>query len=78
MGQIIFMEAKCDLAKWPNYKPKHGYWIGFNNIRLNAINIWLMNHSFTLLGSKVWKQIVRIPVGFSCSQSLCNLYFFVS
>jgi hypothetical protein len=34
-----------------------------------------MNHSFTLLGGKVWKQIVRIPMGFSCSQSLCNLYF---
>jgi hypothetical protein len=68
-------KQKFDLAKWSNYKPKRGYWIGFNNIKINAINIWLMNHSFTLSGGKVWKQIIKIPMGFSRSQSLYNLYF---
>ncbi|EFJ12422.1 hypothetical protein SELMODRAFT_425444 [Selaginella moellendorffii] len=37
-------------------------------------NTWAISHTFVQLGNKVWKQVVGIPMGFSCSPLWCNLY----
>ncbi len=35
---------------------------------------WLFHNCFVQLGDKCYRQIHGIPMGFSCSPVMCNLY----
>lgn len=55
--------------------PGTSCWIAMSLGRILAIQAWLINNCFVRLGDEVWRQKTGIPMGFSCSQLWCNLYF---
>ena len=46
---------------------------GISVDKLVNFNQYLSSKWFVTLGNRVWKQIVAIPMGFSCSPLWCNL-----
>ena len=61
-------------AVWASSIPKHGNWIQIPITQFLMLHKWLTTNCFVRLGDRIWKQILGIPMGFSCSPLWCNLY----
>ena len=61
-------------AVWTSTCPKHGDWFPIPVTKFLQIHKWLTTNCYIRLGDRVWKQILGIPMGFSCSPLWCNLY----
>ena len=61
-------------AIWTSTCPKYGEWFPLPVTRFLQIHKWLTTNCYVRLGDRVWKQILGIPMGFSCSPLWCNLY----
>ena len=61
-------------AIWASSTPKHGNWIQIPITQFLMLHKWLTTNCFVRLGDRIWKQILGIPMGFSCSPLWCNLY----
>lgn len=74
---VKFDEVKmtATTTKWASSPPSNGIWVELSAERLISLNKWLCCNCFITLGDRVWKQIMGIPMGFSCSPLWCNLYF---
>lgn len=54
-------------AVWASSTPKHGNWFPLTITKFLMLHKWLTTNCFVRLGDRVWKQILGIPMGFSCS-----------
>ena len=61
-------------AIWASTCPKYGEWFPIPISKFLQIHKWLTTNCYVRLGDRVWKQILGIPMGFSCSPLWCNLY----
>ena len=61
-------------AIWTSTCPRSGDWLSITVDKFLQIHKWLTTNCFVRLGDRVWKQILGIPMGFSCSPLWCNLY----
>ena len=61
-------------AVWASSIPKHGNWVQLPITKFLTLHKWLTTNCFVRLGDRIWKQILGIPMGFSCSPLWCNLY----
>ena len=61
-------------AQWATSRPAYGECFSLSADRLIEIHGWLMKSCYVSLGDRVWKQILGIPMGFSCSPLWCNTY----
>ena len=61
-------------AIWTSICPKYGEWFPIPVTKFLQIHKWLTTNCYVRLGDRVWKQILGIPMGFSCSPLWCNLY----
>ena len=61
-------------AVWASTCPKYGNWSQMSVTRFLALHQWLTTNCYVRLGNRVWKQVLGIPMGFSCSPLWCNLY----
>ena len=66
---VKFNESKpiTTTSSWASNIPGNGLWVELSEVRLVGIIQWLVSNCFVTLGNRVWKQIVGIPMGFSCS-----------
>ena len=67
-------EGQAVNAQWAISKLAYGECFAFSADRLIEIHSWLMKSCYVNLGDRVWKQILGIPMGFSCSPLWCNTY----
>ena len=61
-------------ATWASTCPSYGKWIQISVTKFLMLHKWLTTNCFVRLGNRVWKQVLGIPMGFSCSPLWCNLY----
>jgi hypothetical protein len=61
-------------AVWASTCPRHGEWFPIPITKFLQIHKWLTTNCYVRLGDQVWKQVLGIPMGFSCSPLWCNLY----
>ena len=61
-------------AIWASTCPTYGKWFQLPVTKFLALNKWLTTNCYVRLGDRVWKQVLGIPMGFSCSPLWCNLY----
>ena len=61
-------------AQWASSRPTYGECFSLSTERFIKIHRWLMNSCYVNLGDRVWKQILGIQMGFSCSPLWCNIY----
>jgi hypothetical protein len=61
-------------AVWASTCPNYGSWHCITVEKFLTLHKWLTTNCFVRLGNRVWKQILGIPMGFSCSPLWCNLY----
>ena len=61
-------------AIWASSCPTHGKWHQLSVTKFLTLNKWLTTNCYVRLGNQVWKQVLGIPMGFSCSPLWCNLY----
>ena len=61
-------------AQWATSRPSYGECFAISADCLIEIHGWLMKSCYVGLGDRVWKQILGIPMGFSCSPLWCNTY----
>ena len=61
-------------AIWTSNCPKYGNWVPIPITKFLQVHKWLTINCYIQLGDRVWKQILGIPMGFSCSPLWCNLY----
>ena len=61
-------------AMWASTCPRYGEWFPIPIPKFLQIHKWLTTNCYVRLGDQVWKQILGIPMGFSCSPLWCNLY----
>jgi hypothetical protein len=61
-------------AIWTSTCPKYGEQFPIPITKLLQIYKWLTTNCYVGLGDQVWKQILGIPMGFSCSPLWCNVY----
>ena len=61
-------------AIWAPSAPRHGNWLSLTITKFLMLHKWLTTNCFVRLRDRVWKQILGIPMGFSCSPLWCNLY----
>ena len=61
-------------AIWTSTCPKFGNWFPIPISKFLQIHKWLTTNCYVRLGDRIWKQILGIPMGFSCSPLWCNLY----
>ena len=61
-------------ALWASTCPKNGEWFQIPIPKFLQIHKWLTTNCYVRLGDQVWKQVLGIPMGFSCSPLWCNLY----
>ena len=54
-------------AVWASSTPKHGNWFPLTITKFLMLHKWLTTNCFVRLGDRVWKQILGILMGFSCS-----------
>jgi hypothetical protein len=59
---------------WASTCPKYGDWFLISVTTFLQIHKWLTTNCYIQLGDRVWKQILGIPMRFSCSPLWCNLY----
>jgi hypothetical protein len=67
-------EGTAAKASWSTSRPSQGDWFSITADRLIQMHKWLMTSCYVNLGDRVWKQILGIPMGFSCSPLWCNIY----
>lgn len=67
-------EGSAAKATWSTSRPSQGDWFSVSAERLVLIHKWLMTSCYVNLGDRVWKQVLGIPMGFSCSPLWCNVY----
>ena len=61
-------------AAWASSCPSYGTWHCITVEKFLTLHKWLTTNCFVRLGNQVWKQVLGIPMGFSCSPLWCNLY----
>ena len=61
-------------AVWASACPNYGNWHCITVEKFLTLHKWLTTNCFVRLGNQVWKQVLGIPMGFSCSPLWCNLY----
>ena len=61
-------------AIWTSTCPRNGEWFPITIQKFLQMHKWLTTNCYVRLGDQVWKQILGIPMGFSCSPLWCNLY----
>ena len=61
-------------AVWASTCPNYGNWHCITVEKFLTLHKWLTTNCFVRLGDQVWKQVLGIPMGFSCSPLWCNLY----
>ena len=61
-------------AVWASTCPRYGDWFPITIPKFLQIHKWVTTNCYVRLGDQVWKQILGIPMGFSCSPLWCNLY----
>ena len=61
-------------AIWASTCPSYGKWSHMSVTKFLALHKWLTTNCYVRLGNQVWKQVLGIPMGFSCSPLWCNLY----
>ena len=70
----VNFEGTAAKASWSTSRPSGGDWFAISADRLIQTHKWLMTSCYVNLGDRVWKQILGIPMGFSCSPLWCNIY----
>ena len=61
-------------AIWASTCPKYGDWFSISIPKFLQIHKWLTTNCYVRSGDQIWKQVLGIPMGFSCSPLWCNLY----
>ena len=61
-------------AVWASTCPTYGKWIQITVNKFLMLHKWLTTNCYVRLGNHAWKQVLGIPMGFSCSPLWCNLY----
>ena len=61
-------------AIWASTCPTYGKWSQMSVTKFLTLHKWLTTNCYVRLGNHVWKQVLGIPMGFSCSPLWCNLY----
>ena len=59
---------------WASTCPSYGKWLQISVSEFLMLHKWLTTNCYVRLGNRVWKQVLGIPMGFSCSPLWCNLY----
>ena len=59
---------------WASTCPSYGKWLQMSVSKFLTLHKWLTTNCHVRLGNRVWKQVLGIPMGFSCSPLWCNLY----
>jgi len=68
MPVAVTWENEC-----PEGNTKYIY-LAFTMQRIIDLSIWLMSHAYVVLGDRVWRQILGICMGYSCSPVWCTVY----
>ena len=61
-------------AIWASKCPTYDNWSQMSVTKFLTLHQWLTTNCYVRLGNRVWKQVLGIPMGFSCSPLWCNLY----
>ena len=61
-------------AIWASSCPTYDNWSQMSVTKFLTLHKWLTTNCFVRLGNQVWKHVLDISMGFSCSPLWCNLY----